>query len=163
MPLAVFTLEDTYESATPVSKNDHWKLIKLPLSLPYVSHWENEDGKAGLIQDGKEFYNVVHQRYENDTLYTLLKTNQNAKERFFELVDQLQQFTENTDQPESPKTPIGRLLKLLKDRFTTYLLPIVYQLDQPAASVIEQVISYADLDADLCNGVGSPTSPPPQK
>ncbi|GAB3969344.1 hypothetical protein GCM10028806_15320 [Spirosoma terrae] len=159
----MFTLEDTYESATPVSTNDHWKLLKLPLSLPYVSPWENEDGRAGLIQDGNEFYNVVHQRYANDTLYTLLKTNQNAKERFFELVDQLQQFTDNTDQSESPKTPVGRLLKLLKDRFTTYLLPIVCQLDLPSVSVIERSISYADLNADLCNGVDSPASPPPQK
>ena len=159
----MFTLEDTYESATPVSTNDHWKLLKLPLSLPYVSPWENEDGRDGLIQDGNEFYNVVHQRYANDTLYTLLKTNQNAKERFFELVDQLQQFTDNTDQSESPKTPVGRLLKLLKDRFTTYLLPIVCQLDMPSVSVIERSISYADLNADLCNGVDSPASPPPQK
>lgn len=83
--LGFVSLEETYELATLVSRNDRWKLLK----LPYVSLWENGDGRAGLIQDGNEFYNVVHQRYENDTFYTLLKTNQNAKEPFLELAGQL--------------------------------------------------------------------------
>ena len=109
LPLAVLTFEQSYESATPVSLADQWKIVKLPIALPYTSTWENTDGQDGLIQDGNDFYNIVRQHYANDTLYTLLKTNQSARERFADLADQFQQI--NNDQPAT-RSPLSRLLKL---------------------------------------------------
>lgn len=159
LPLAVLTFEQAYKAATPVSANDHWKMVKLPISLPYTASWENPDGSDGLVQDGNEFYNIVHQHYANDTLYTLLKTNQNAKERFDSLADQLQQLD---DEDSSPGTPGGRLLKLLKDRLTTYLPPLTYQLSQPSASTQPAGKAYPDAVAQAYQIDRSPTSPPPQ-
>lgn len=160
LPLAVLTFEDSYELATPVSTTDHWKLVKLPISLPYTDSWENSDGQEGLIQDGDNFYNIVHQRYANDTLYTLLKTNQNARDRFFDLADQLQQLS--NDQ-ESPKTPLGRLLKLLKERLTTYLIPSVCQLTQPLTHTTHRSTGYGHIVLAHYGVDLSPTSPPPQQ
>ena len=159
LPLAVLTFEQSYESATPTRLADEWKLVKLPISLPYTNSWENPDGQAGLVRDGDEFYNIVHQRYANDTLYTLLKTNQNARERFFDLADQLQQL--DTAQ-KATQSPLSRLLKLLKDRLTTYLLPAVYQLAQPDLADEPASVSYADVASTRYRADFSLLSPPPE-
>ncbi|WP_018620129.1 hypothetical protein [Spirosoma luteum] len=159
LPLAVLTFEQSYESATPVSLADQWKLVKLPISLPYTSTWENTDGQDGLIQDGNVFYNIVRQHYANDTLYTLLKTNQSARERFFDLADQLQQL--NNDQ-ETTQSPLSRLLKLLKDRLTTYLPPLVLHLAQPGQSSALPCVRYGSVPLSLYDTDLDFPSPPPR-
>ena len=160
LPLAMLTFEQSYEVATPISANDEWKMVKLPISLPYTAAWENPDGSDGLIRDGNQFYNIVKQHYANDTLYTLLKTNQNARARFFDLAEQLQQY-DNDQQPS--KSPLSQLLKLLKDRLTTYLLPSVWQLTQPALGHLLNQANYAALPL-LCSHVAlACTSPPPEE
>ncbi|WP_020595966.1 hypothetical protein [Spirosoma panaciterrae] len=161
LPLAVFTFEQGYESATPVSTDDQWKVVKLPISLPYTSAWENTDGHEGLIQDGDEFYNIVHQQYANDTLYTVLKTNQNAKERFFDLAEQLQEM--NSNDQSLPKTPLGRLLKLLGERFTTYLPPSPYYLAQPDVQSLQSSKGFGVIQlAYAAIGIDAPSPPPKQ-
>ena len=159
LPLAVLTFEQSYESATPVSLADQWKLVKLPISLPYTITWENTDGQDGLIQDGNVFYNIVRQHYANDTLYTLLKTNQSARERFFDLADQLQQL--NNDQ-ETTQSPLSRLLKLLKDRLTTYLPPLVFHLAQPGQSPALPCVRYGSVPLSLYDTDLDFPSPPPR-
>ena len=159
LPLAVLTFEQSYESATPVLLADEWKVVKLPISLPYTDSWENPDGQAGLVRDGNEFYNIVHQRYANDTLYTLLKTNQNARERFVDLADQLQQL--NDDQ-EATQSPLSRLMKLLKDRLTTYLLPSVWQLAQPVWACVLTVGNYTNGHLPAYRVDLTLLSPPPE-
>ena len=160
LPLAVLTFEQSYESATPTSSTDQWKIIKLPISLPYTATWENTDGQDGLIQEGNDFYNIVRQHYANDTLYTLLKTNQTARDRFFDLADQLQQLG---DDQAPAKSPLSQLLKLLKDRLTTYLLPLVYQLAQPDSWVAINGTGYAPVPLPVYSVALSSLSPPPQQ
>lgn len=160
LPLAMITFEQSYDVATPVSADDEWKMVKLPISLPYTASWENPDGSAGLIRDGNQFYNVVRQHYANDTLYTLLKTNQNARTRFFDLAEQLQQY--DNDQ-EPAKSPLSQLLKLLKDRLTTYLLPSVWRLAQPVLGHLLNQANYANVSLLHSHVDLVYTSPPPEK
>jgi hypothetical protein len=159
LPLAVLTFEQSYESATPVSLADQWKIVKLPISLPYTTTWENTDGQDGLIQDGNDFYNIVRQHYANDTLYTLLKTNQSARERFFDLADQLQQL--NNDQ-EATQSPLSRLIKLLKDRLTTYLPPLVFHLSQPDHLLVQSCVRYVSVPLSVYDTDLDYPSPPPR-
>lgn len=159
LPLAVLTFEQDYQTASPVRLADEWKLVKLPISLPYTDAWENPDGQTGLVRDGDAFYNIVHQRYANDTLYTLLKTNQNARERFFDLADQLQQL--NADQGAT-QSPLSRLLKLLKDRLTTYLLPAVWQLAQAVLTDEAITVNYTAVASTRYRADFALLSPPPE-
>lgn len=160
LPLAVLTFEESYESATQVSAEDEWKVVKLPISLPYTSAWQNPDGQEGLVQDGDEFYNIVHQEYANDTLYTLLKTNQNAKERFVELAEQWQL---NSDEQTPAKSPLSKLLKLLKARLKTYLSPTTYRLEVPTLLPGLACADYADVQASTYGTDLSHTTPPPEQ
>ncbi len=160
LPLAVLTFERSFKSATLASDADEYKVVKLPISLPYTSSWENSDGQDGLIRDGDSFYNVVHQRYANDTLYTVLKTNQNARDQFFALADQMQQLDA---EQSAPKSPLGYLLKLLQERLTTYLLPASWQLSQPLSSLTTSRTGYTDpLLAYGSTDLTCP-SPPPKR
>jgi len=102
---------------------------------------------------------VVHQRYVNDTLYTVLKTNQNARDRFFDLADQMQQL--DTEQ-RTEKSPLSRLLKLLQERLTTYLLPTGWQLSQPVASLLTTRAGYANQLTAYGSADLSCPSPPPK-
>ena len=105
------------------------------------------------------FYNVVRQHYANDTLYTLLKTNQSARERFSDLADQFQQL--NNDQ-EATQSPLSRLLKLLKDRLTTYLPPVVFHLVQPDQSLVLSSARYGSVPLSVYDADLDFPSPPPR-
>lgn len=159
LPLAVLTFEQTYQHASQPSAADEFKLVKLPISLPYTAAWENADGQEGLIQDGATFYNIVEQRYANDTLYTLLKTNQNARERFFELAEQWQQLS---DDQQATQSPLGRLLKLISERLTTYLPPFACRLELPALHSLACVVRFPDVLSARYQVDQAPVSPPPQ-
>ena len=160
LPLAVLTFERSFETATLASETDEYKLVKLPISLPYTSSWDNPDGQDGLIRDGDAFYNVVHQQYANDTLYTLLKTNQNARDRFFDLAEQMQQLDRKQN---TTKSPLSRLLKLLQERLNTYVLPTSWQLAQPLASLLVLRAGYADQPIAYGGADLSCPSPPPKQ
>lgn len=160
LPLAVLTFEESYEAATPIVPEDQWRLVKLPISLPYTNDWENPTGQEGLVEEAGNFYNIVQQRYANDTLYTLLKTNQNAKERFVDLAEQLQVFQ---DEQDTPKTPLNRLLKLLKDRLTIYLPTGTNKLVSPVAVSGLSCLSFGDLRLATYQIDLDHHSPPPEK
>ena len=64
--------------------------LKVPLALPYGTTWNN-DSPEGLIRYEGDFYNIVEQRYENDSLYTVMQANLSAREHFFALADRIQQ------------------------------------------------------------------------
>lgn len=159
LPVAVLTFEQSYKTATLASNADEYKVVKLPISLPYTSSWDNPDGHDGLVRDGDDFYNVVHQQYANDTLYTLLKTNQNARDRFFDLANQMQQLDTEQNATESP---LSQLLKLLQERITTYLLPISWQLSQPVSLWLTARTGYADQLLAYGSADLACPSPPPK-
>lgn len=159
LPMAILTLHTSFDSASLDVDTDEYKVVKLPISLPYANAWDNPDGQDGLVRDGDEFYNVVHQQYANDTLYTLLKTNQNARARFFDLADQFQQLS-SEDTPA--KSPLSRLLKLFQDRLTTYLLPSVWHLAPPVSSLLIAGMVYARPLLNYGGADLSTTSPPPE-
>ncbi|CCH53137.1 hypothetical protein BN8_02209 [Fibrisoma limi BUZ 3] len=158
--VAVWCFEESYEVTSPVSSGDEWKVVKIPISLPYTMSWENPDGQTGLVQEGDEFYNIAHQRYENDTLYTVLKTNRNARDRFVELADQVNQLVNQESAPA--KHPLSGLLKLLSERITTYLLTEPFRLEPPVAQLRQSSAVLAEWRELHPSAPLSVLSPPPR-
>jgi len=80
-------------------------VVKLPIALPYSTNWEAPKEVNKKVQKGDEFYQMVEQRMENDTLYTTMIADHSARESFMELsqmVSQhLKQDASNDDQPTS--------------------------------------------------------------
>ena len=115
--------EHRFAQPTPATAGDEWVVVKMPLSLPYTTTWENTDSKAGLLRHRDQFYNITRQHYANDTLYTVMKTNQNARERFFALADEIKQQMDRRDAAASAtdQNPLANLLKLLGQSAGVYL------------------------------------------
>ena len=76
--IVLLCFDKSIQKATPVTQNDEWLEIKMPIALPYSSDFANITSHEGLIEYQGEFYNIIEQRYSNDTLYTNLKLNQYA-------------------------------------------------------------------------------------
>jgi hypothetical protein len=116
----MYFLQDTHITASATVEEDEWVVVKMPVSLPYANDWEDTSGKEGLIKHGGQFYNIVEQRYQNDTLYTTLKTNISAREQFFSIVEEMNDLSgkaaENTH-----KSPYSSLVKLFKQLSTVYI------------------------------------------
>lgn len=120
LTVTVLLFDKNFRTASPTIASDEWQTLKMHLpTLPYNTTWENAEGQEGLIRHGDAFYNVTEQRHENDTLYVTMKTNQTARDRFFELADQIQEMTDQKSQ--SPDSPMGKVVKLLSELLKTYL------------------------------------------
>lgn len=103
-------------------QNDEWVVVKMPISLPYTASWQNNTGQDGLIRMGDQFYNITHQTYKNDTLYTVLKTNIGARERFFALADEIKQILDkDAAKPHAQKSPFAQVINLLNQWGKVYL------------------------------------------
>ena len=161
LTVAVLFFEKEFQAASPVMENDEWKTVKMHLPvLPYNNTWENPDGEEGLIRRGDDFYNVTHQRHENDTLYVTLKTNRHARDRFFELANMIQEITDQTT--ESPLSPLGKVIKLLSDLTKVYLPNSC--MEWPAGLIANQPVErfYATPNHALLQVVRLLHSPPPE-
>jgi len=127
LSVALLSFENEYQSASPVAKIDQWDTIKIPLQqLPCVAYQEIPAEQEGLIQKDGGFYNIVNRYYQNDTLYIILKTNQNARERFIELSDRVQEALDASS--KAPITPARKALELLQGLTKIYLSNSVFIL-----------------------------------
>ncbi|WP_164490053.1 hypothetical protein [Runella sp. SP2] len=120
LSVALLCFEDEYQSASPVAKNDQWDIIKIPLQeLPYVSYQEIPAEQEGLIRKDGDFYNIVKQYHKDDTLYIVLKTNHDARERFTELSNQIQESLDATS--KAPLNPVKKTIALFLGLSKTYV------------------------------------------
>lgn len=111
-PLVV-CLDFSKAMATPVPKvetMDDQIEIKVHAPLPYTSNWEETDPVQKCYQLGKEFYNIVERRYENDTLYFKLQRNLNARDKFDALSSILNTLNaeEKGQQPNKANAPSAK-------------------------------------------------------
>lgn len=61
-------------------------LLKFPLTLPYLSTWENMEPSNEELLKGNEYYKIVSRQILNDTLYVQCAFSQTSRERFWSLV-----------------------------------------------------------------------------
>lgn len=162
LTVAVLFFEEDFQTASPMMEDDEWQTVKMPLpALPYNNTWENPEGQDGLIRQGNDFYNIMHQRHENDTLYVTLKSNQHARDRFFELAEMIQEITDQT--ADTPESPFSKAIKVLSDLAKVYLpnssmeWPNALMADMPASS------AYATPNQSLLQSVQLLHSPPPEQ
>ena len=122
--------EDNYNISSNVIIDDKWKIIKVPTTSK-DAHYANKDNE-GLIRSGDDFYNIMHEYFENDTLYVILKSNQNAKERFTELTALIL----GTGDTDSPQSPLSKLIKRLGDLQKICVSDVIQlSLNEPGAEL----------------------------
>lgn len=119
LTIAILFFENDFKIASPVDQNDNWKVVKLYLpSLPYSETWESEDGMEGLLPENGDFYNATHILHQNDTLYVTLKSNLAARDRFFELANEMESLNNDKQLPHDQRS---KTLALLRDLLKNYV------------------------------------------
>lgn len=160
LAVAVLCFDKEFKTASPRDSSGNLTFLAVSMpSLPYTSTWENEDGVAGLIKKDGEFYNVVHQKLAHDTLYITLQANTSARDRFFELAENMESLT---DRRQDRETPSGRAVKLLNELVKSYL-PIQNKFESILAHTSDAVcVPFSHYTFTLSPISLSLDSPPPE-
>lgn len=161
LSIAVLFFKSNFDTASNITQDDEWKTIKFEApSLPYTNSWENEDGFAGLFESDGQFYNATNVLLENDTIYVTLKSNLNARDRFFELADRM----EINAHHESGKSLPANVIKLLSDIHKIYVNTEKYFSADYA--IEDRILTSFHSFRDFTNLYQSPKywhfSPPPE-
>jgi hypothetical protein len=144
LSVAVLFFDNQYKMATPVSEGDDYQTLKIYVpALPYSTNWENSDGMEGLVQANGEYFNPTHVAHKNDTLYVTLKSNQAARDHFFELANMMEVLTHpDSDLPDGTH---GKAISLLDNLLKIYVQSS-QQLVVPKFAFINTVV-FQNYDA----------------
>ncbi|WP_460472010.1 hypothetical protein [Emticicia fontis] len=158
LTIAMLFFDDNYSTSSNVIIDDKWKIIKIPTTAKNA-HYNGGD-KEGLIRSGNDFYNIMHEYQENDTLYVILKSNQNAKESYTELASLI--LGMNNTSADTPQSPLGKIIKLFGD------LQKIYVSDALQLSLTEPIAEsyylsfYTEPHASNYQVIHLLHSPPPE-
>lgn len=126
--------------------------LKVPLTVPYHldSEYERVDGE---IEHNGEFYRLVKQKLEKDTLYIVCIKDQDTKRIKQALADYVKTFT---DKPVDAKHAGKFLTSFIKD-----FLPTSIEIT-PATAGWNYSVALADIFDSLSSRSLAVVSPPPQ-
>jgi hypothetical protein len=122
-------LASSGSEAISLDENTETKVVKIPISLPYQTDWEAPREVEGELRQGDEFYQMVDQKMENDTLYTTIVADQNARDRFFDLANQVSEHL--SDQPEKAPAKSKLINTLVKEYCVQASAWIFYIIEWP--------------------------------
>jgi hypothetical protein len=138
--------DNTYDHAQTVT-------IKVPLSLPYPIQNAFERIKGDFEYQG-EFYKLVEQKYENDTVFVVCLKNSEKKQALAVLNDIVKQSTDQSS-TNSNSTSKG-LVGFLKD-----YNPVTEEIVVQSPFLLENAVpSAGNADELLCRDLSVPTPPP---
>jgi hypothetical protein len=115
--------------AISLDENAGTMVVKIPISLPYQTDWEAPREVEGELRQGDEFYQMVDQKMENDTLYTTIVADQNARDRFFDLANQVSEHL--SDEPEKAPAKSKLIQTLVKEYCASTDAWVFYVLEWP--------------------------------
>lgn len=160
LAIGVFFFEKDFQTADQAREEDAYLVLQFPVAvLPYSTTWENSGEIAGLFQSQGKFYNIIHQKIENDTAYITLKTNCSARERFLDLADQI---THTSHDNSTNQTPFRKAIRSLSDLAKLYWVSpdhttLVFTLVAANTSSL-----HRDRDAILTSPYLALVAPPPE-
>lgn len=158
LTIATLFFEDNYRTSSNIIIDDKWKIIKIPTNAK-GAHYGKGD-REGLIRSGNDFYNIMHEYHENDTLYVILKSNQNAQERFSELNVLILGMTD--PDADTSHSPLGRIIKLFGDLQKIYLSDeVLLGLNEPVI-MLNHPSFYTEPQQSDSQVINLLHSPPPE-
>jgi hypothetical protein len=132
-------------------------VIKVPVAVPYQNDWDAPEPVTGQIEHEGQFYQMKSQQLINDTLYVQCEFDQNARDRFSNLVSKINdQVTGASSDPQ--KDQHSQILKnFLKEYMNQGKKHVFYVLEWTPA----YAVNFASLTCSLsCRDFAIPTPPP---
>lgn len=127
--------------------------LKVPMALPYHIDSEVYERIDGEIEHEGEFYRLVKQRLEKDTLYIVCIKDHDSKRIKQALSDYVKTFT---DKPVDSKQALKAFAGFIKD-----FLPSTIDI-KPASSGWNYSVALTDFSDSFSNRSLAVFSPPPQ-
>lgn len=131
----VYLLEDKYTVSAGnndfIEKQSSSKdiLIKIPVSLPYQTSWDNAEQAEGKIEHEGEFYQMRTRQLINDTMYVHCEFDQNARDRFMTLVSNINDEVAGDNADSNKKSPSTLLKSFLKDYMSSGKKHVFYVME----------------------------------
>lgn len=159
----VYLLEDKYAVSTGnenfIERHEFSKdiVIKVPVSLPYQTTWDNPEPAEGKIQHEGEYYQMKSRQLINDTMYVHCEFDQNARDRFMSLVSHINDEVSGTASDSHKKSPSTILKSFLKEYMTSSRKHVFYVMEWSEKSIYTS--TYKNLSP--LKALLSIPSPPP--
>jgi hypothetical protein len=128
-------------------------VLTLPVTLPYAIHNPGYERAVGEVEHAGEFYHLVKQKIENDTLFIVCLKDE-VQKRLQQKMNEYAKFSNNL--PVDTQKTIDLLGKLFKDYTATFI-------SQPSKFL---VLKYNFLFADASLKImeqALPIDPPPPR
>lgn len=161
----VYLLEDKYAVSTGnegfIERQEYSKdiVIKVPVSLPYQTNWDNPEPAEGKIQHDGEYYQMKSRQLINDTMYVHCEFDQNARDRFMSLVSHINDEISGTASDSHKKSPSTVLKSFLKEYMTSSRKHVFYVMEWSEKSIY----TSPDKSSALLKAFLSIPSPPPDR
>jgi hypothetical protein len=157
--VSVLCLEEFYNTPNSGRMGEERVTLKIPLSIPYGTTWNN-DTPEGLIRYEGDYYNIVEQRYENDSLYTVMQANLSAREQFFALADRMQQeFGHEEGKARNPLEKGARIFSGAIKHYMAFSQKVTFFLWE----IAERRAPVYDYQVVFTTSELTPATPPPDR
>lgn len=90
---------------------DETVTLKIPITIPYQLDTEDYKRVDGEIEHNGEFYRLVKQKFDRDTLYIVCIKDQTGKRINQALTDYVKTFTDNPMQGKQPSKSLPTFIK----------------------------------------------------
>jgi hypothetical protein len=107
-------------------------VVEMPISLPYQTDWQAPQEVSGEIRQGDNFYQMKDQQVIDGKLVTTLVSDQNARDRFFDLAAQVNEHM--SDQPENAPAKSKLINTLVKEYCAHASAWVLYIMEWPSSA-----------------------------
>ena len=124
-------------------------VVEMPISLPYQTDWQAPQEVSGEIRQGDNFYQMKDQQVIDGKLVTTLVSDQNARDRFFDLAAQVNEHM--SDQPGNAPAK-SKLINTLVKEYCAHASAWVLYIMEWRSSITEPshpVLSTTAISADF--------------
>ena len=153
-----FAVYNMLEGGTkPVKKallGEYDLILKVPLTLPYLSSWESTELSDEELLKGNEYYKIVSKKIVNDTLFVACAFSQTSRERFWSQVSTFDDLAKS-DSDTHEGAPASILKNFMKEYMALGQKHIFYVFEWAASSAFHYVADILSIPES------SIPSPPP--
>lgn len=114
-------VEQSYGSADIV--------LKVPVAVPYQNNWDAPEPVQGQIEHEGQFYQMKSRQLLNDTMYVHCEFDQNARDRFSDLVSKINDQVTGQSSDTSKDQHSNILKNFLKEYMTPGRKHVFYVLE----------------------------------
>jgi hypothetical protein len=133
-------------------------VIKVPVNIPYQTNWAQPESVEGEIEHDGEFYQMVSRQLINDTMYVHCEYDQNARDRFMDLVSNINEQIKGEAANPSTEAPSMIMKSFLKEYLTISKQYTFFLIEWSENFAVYPAVQPTWMDTSL-----SIPSPPPDR